>query len=108
MGRPERLGDLRREPGGLRRLERTLPYDSLLERAAGHVLHGYVGGAFFRLAPVIDLDDVRVGEGCRAHGLALEALGELLVTGVLSPSHLERHVAPEHPVAGEVYLAHAS
>ena len=48
-------------PGGIR-LERTLPGDPLFERAARHVFHGYIRGPFFRLAPVVDLDDIRVGE----------------------------------------------
>ena len=100
VGRAERLGDLRPERGGLRRLERSPIGDPLLERAAGHVLHGYVGGSFVRLPPVVDLDDVRVGEARRAAGLPFEALGELAVPGILPSEHLQRHVAPEHPVAG--------
>jgi len=51
---------------------------------------------------------MRVGEGRRAHGLALEALGEFVVPGVLHPEHLEGDVAIKYLVVGQVDLAHAS
>ncbi len=108
VGSTKRLGNLRPDGGDVGRCERFPPGDPLLQRAARHVLHRDVGGPVRGLAPVVDLDDVRVREGRRVQRLALEALGELAVARVLSPEHLEGHVAVEDLVAGEVHLAHPS
>jgi hypothetical protein len=43
-----------------------------------------------------------------ALSLALETLDELLVARVASAHDLERHVAVEYAVVGEVYLRHAA
>src|SRR5215217_7794629 len=79
---------LRRAPGGeyyVLGLYVAMDHSPLGAAHERGMVHRDVGGPFFRLAPVVDLDYVRVGEGRRAHGLALETLGELLVAGVLFP-----------------------
>ena len=64
------------------RAQRRVLDDDLLEGPALEVLHRYVVGAL-GLAPVVDLDDVRVVEAGRVARLAAEALDELLVVGVV-------------------------
>jgi len=63
-------------------------------------------GAVRGLAQVVHGDDVGVGEGGRAPGLAPEALHGLPVVGVLFGEHLDRHVPAQDLVAGQVDLAH--
>src|SRR5919205_1146847 len=63
--------------------------------------------AAIRGAPVVDGDDVGVGEGCGALGLALEALDELLVLCVLVLQQLEGHVPIEDVVVGQEDVRHA-
>ena len=48
--------------------------------AARHIFHRYLRGIVFRFPPIIELNDVQVGEG-GAPRLALESLDELLVIG---------------------------
>jgi hypothetical protein len=102
----EGLGHPRRHPRGLAGVEGTLPFYPLRERAARYVLHGYVVGAVFGLALVVDLDDAGVVERRRVLGLAPEALDEPLVVRVLPPEDLERHVPAQDLVPGQVNLGH--
>ena len=81
--------------------------DDLLERAALQVLHGDVGAAV-GLAAVVDRDDVRVVEARRGLRLAPEALDELAVLGVALGHDLERDLAAEARVLGEVHRRHAA
>ena len=69
------------------------------ERAALHVLHGDEVGAVV-LAPVVDADDVGVGEVGRRLGLAAEALDEVGVDGELGEQHLDRDLAIEQAGRG--------
>src|SRR5688572_14329776 len=108
VGRTEGLGDLRSEGGSDLRFGGSTRCDTLFERASRYVLHSYIRGAVLRFPAIVDLDDVRVREGCGALGLALEALDELLVVGELLPQDLESNVPIEDLVVGQVHLGHPS
>ncbi len=83
VGRREGVGNLEGRPDGDARFERPVPLDPVLQRPARDVLHGDVVGAVLGAAPIVDGDDVRVGEPGGALRLAPESLDELLVAGVL-------------------------
>ncbi len=104
----QRVGDLDGHGRGGAGGQGPFPNDAFLERPAGDVLHRDVVAPVLRGAPVVDLDDVRVGERRHAQGLATEPLDELLVLGVLVAEHLEGHVPLQELVAGQVHLGHAS
>src|SRR5919202_360339 len=105
---PQGPRHLERYRDGLVGRERAFVADALLQVAARGVLHDDEAGAVFGLAPIVDGDYVRMGERGGALGLALEALDDLLVVGVLPSEHLEGHVAAQLPVAGQVDLGHSS
>ena len=79
---------------------------AVLERAAGEVLHHDERPAF----PFADVEDRdRSGLAGEARGgqrLALEALADPFVGGVAVGQHLDRDLAPEQLVGGEVDVAH--
>jgi hypothetical protein len=81
--------------------------DQLLEGAALDVLHDDVVRAL-RLAPVVDRDDVRVGEPGGVRRLPAEALDELDVVRVPLVEHLDRDLAAELLVLGEPDVGHAA
>ena len=105
---PQGLGHLERHGRGRAGGERAALHDAVLEGAPGQVLHRDVVRPVLGLAPVEDRDDVRVGEGGGALGLALEALDELLVARVAGAHHLEGHVPVEDVVVRQVYVGHAT
>ena len=78
---------------------------SSFKRAAVEVLHRDVVGAF-RLAAVIDRDDVRMRKAGRVLRLTAEALDELFVAGVAIVQDLDRDAPAEHLVLGEVDVRH--
>ncbi len=80
--------------------------DQLLEGAPLDVLHDDEVRAL-GLAPVVDGDDVRVGEPRRMGRLAAEALDELHVVRVPLVEHLDRDLAAELLVLGEPDVGHA-
>ena len=86
---------------------RTARDDELLQRTAVEVLHRDVVRAF-RLAAVVDRDDVRVREAGGVLRLTAEALDELFVTGVAVVQDLDRDAAAEHFVLGEVDVRHTT
>ncbi len=108
VGGPQSPGDLGRQPRGLHVLQRPFGLHVLLEGPAGDVLHDDVVATVLRAPPIVDLDDAVVRERGGAARLALETLHEPLVLGVLLPQDLERHVAAQDLVVGQVDLGHAS
>src|SRR4029077_5225760 len=80
----------------------------VLERPAAEVLHDDER-APLPLADVEDRDRARLaGKTGRGQGLALEALANVVVHGVALGEHLDRHLAPEQLIGGEVDVAHRS
>src|SRR5919106_1313145 len=78
------------------------------QRPAGEVLHDDEGPAV-PLAHVEDGDDVRLsGEPGRRERLPLEPAPEALIVRKALVEELDRHLAPELAVAGEIDLAHAA
>src|SRR5918995_2007383 len=57
---------------------------------------------------VVDVDDVRVGEGGGRARLALEAGAEAGIGGELRPRRFDRHVAAEEEIVTEVDGRHAA
>jgi hypothetical protein len=100
------IGYLEGHPNGDVRSQSTVTLDPVLERPALDVLHGDVVGTILRASPIVDGDNVRVGEFSGALRLAPETLDEFLVVGVLVAQYLERHVAVEDVVVGEVHFRH--
>ncbi len=78
-----------------------------LQRASRQVLHRDVVGAV-PLAAIEHGDHIGVGEPGGAGGLAAEALDELLVLGEAMVQQLERDLASEQRVVGEVHVGHAA
>ena len=84
---------------------RTAPV-AIGEAAAGQVLHHDVGTAV-PLADVEDRDDVRMtGKARRRQRFALEAAAHLGVAREALGENLDRHLATELAVVGEVDIAH--
>ena len=101
----ERVQDLARVVDRDRDRRRAVLDEQLLQRAAVEELHRDVVGAL-GVAAVEDRDDVRVVEAGRVLRLAPESLHELLVGGVALVQHLQRHLAAELLVLGEVHVGH--
>ena len=105
-----------REPGGAQDLDperdrpllrqRRLGAQQIPERAPRQVLHDDVVGVVV-LAAVVDADHVGVLEPRRGRGLAPEALHELLVAREPPVENLERNVAPELRVLGQIDVGHS-
>ena len=102
---PERGEDLARVRDRDRNRARPPGHDELLEGAALDVLHHDVVRAR-RNAPVVDRDDVRVGEAGGVRRLAAEALDELLVVRVALVKHLHGDVASELLILGQPDVGH--
>ena len=98
----QRLAD---DLGRLRRLEPDVRVQQLARGAPADELHDHVVDAVDR-APVVDRDDVRVGEGRRRARLVAEPIDESLVSGEGSVQDLDRHLAREHGVVRAEDLAH--
>ena len=60
------------------------------------------------LAPVEDVDDVRMVEVGGRLRLAAEALDEVGVDGELGEEHLDRHLAVEQAVVAQEDVGHAA
>ena len=105
VSEPDRGEDLPRVVD--REVDRRRPAcdDELLQGTAVEVLHRDVVRAF-RLAAVIDRDDVRMRKAGRVLRLTAEALDELFVTGVAIVQDLDRDTPAEHLVLGEVDVRH--
>jgi hypothetical protein len=97
--------DLARDLDRRRDGKGALGDDPVLQAPALQVLHRDVVGTL-GLAPVVDGDDVRVGQARRVLGLAPEALDELVVARVPLVQDLDRHAPPELLVLGEVDVGH--
>ena len=97
----ERAADLLQQLGHVVGVERGVGGDDLLQRLPAHQLHDDEGRAVV-LADVIDVDDVRVGEGGGGARLAFEAGAEAGIGGELRPRRLDRHVTAEEEVVTEV------
>jgi hypothetical protein len=89
------------------RVERSVPLEHTSEVRAGDVAHGDVQEVA-RLARLVDRHDVRVLEARGQLGLAQEALAEARVLGKARREQLERHLASEARILGEVHVAHAA
>ena len=103
----ERAEDLAGELDRRQRRRRALADEQLLQRRPVEVLHRDVVGAL-RLAAVVDADDVRMAEARGVARLALEPLDELLVARVALVQHLQRDLAAELLVLGQVDVGHAA
>ena len=100
------------EPQRLPGRERCTVPDDGAQRAAGHVLHHEVGQHVAVLglgvALVQDRDDVRMGQPRRRLGLLLEPADEDGVLRQVRVHDLERHLAVETLVHGQVDGGHAA
>ncbi len=105
MGLGERHEDRLEEVERRARRERALGLQHLPEGLAGHVLHREEGVPVV-LALVEDRDDVRVRERGRRACLAPEAADEGVVVDEVRSHHLERDLALEALVEGEVDGGH--
>ena len=81
--------------------------DLLLERRPVQVLHRDVRRAH-GLAAVVDRDDVGMPQAGGRGRLTPEPLDEARVAGVAVGQDLDRHLAPERLVGGEVHVGHAA
>ena len=103
----ERREDLQHDLGGLRRLQPAVCREEVPEVRAAHVLHDHERGAV-ALAPVVDLDDVGVGEVGSGAGLPAEPVDERGLGGELAVEDLDRNLPREHGVVRAEDLAHAA
>ena len=101
------VGDLDRDTDRFARVERTGALDLLLQRSAGEVLHDDERRAI-DLAHVVDGDDVRVGELRQSARFLDEHPAGIAVSGRGRIEHLQRDVAVQCLVAGEVDLRRAA
>ncbi|MDF3043565.1 MAG: hypothetical protein K0Q71_6271 [Thermomicrobiales bacterium] len=101
MGVVEGAPNLLQQLGHVVGMEGRVGGDDLLQRLPAHQLHDDEGRAVV-LADVIDVDDVRVGEGGGRARLALETGAEAGIGGELRPRRLDRHVAAEEEIVTEV------
>ena len=89
---------LRLQRPGLQRLEQRLPLGQLHDET----------GALLGLSKVDDADDGRVLDAGQEAGLPAKALAHSRLLADFVAQHLERHLAAETHLLGEVHLAHAS
>ena len=100
---PEAIRDLDRDPHRVGGFERTDLLDPLLHGTAGEVLH-HDERRIVDLADVVDRDDVRMRELCESSRLLHEHPAKVAVRGRGGIENLQRHVAIQSLVAGEVNL----
>ncbi len=104
--RGERVGKRRRD--GEELSQRHAPgRDPLGELLPAHQLHGQEVDAV-RLLDRVDVDDVGVIERRQRPSLAPEPLEAFLTAREVGRQHLQRHLAAELRVLGEIDLAHAA
>ncbi len=105
VGGGERGGDLGPDLGGPSRKEGTFTAKDITKAAAVDQFHddeiGVAG-----LAPVVDPDDVGVGEVGGGLSLPPESLHECFVVRELSVQHLDRHFATKEGVLAEIHVGH--
>ena len=100
------LGD---DLDGLIDVEMAAVAQQLSTRVPGHVLHDdEVLVAALVEAEVEDLDDVRMHEPSRGQRFAAEARDESRVIGQVLGEQLQRHIALESLIEGEVHSGHAA
>ena len=97
----EPAGGVERDGGRVERVERTVLLDDRAEVPPGQVFHGEPG-APVELADVVDRDHIGVGEGGGGARLAGEAGAQLGVVAMGLGEDLERDLAPQPLVLGEV------
>ena len=107
VGDAERGGDLVGDLGRLHRVDVPVGPQDVGQRAALHVLHRHEVGVGV-LAPVVDGDDVGVGQVGRRLGLAAEPLDEVRVGGELGEQHLDGDQTVEQQVARQEDVGHAA
>ena len=107
MGRRERPGDARPDPGGLAGRERAAPAQDRGEVLAIDELHDDVRPARV-LAVVVDGDDVRVAQRGGRLGLLPEAGREIGVAEVLGAKQLQGDIATEPGIGGAIDGRHAA
>ena len=81
--------------------------DALLERAVGQVFHGHVV-ATADVADVVDGHRVRVRQPRQGPTFAQEAFGEARVGGQRRGHHLQRHLALQRALGGQVDRGHGA
>jgi hypothetical protein len=107
VGEAECRGDLAGDLGGLFGRELLVGREDLGERSTLHLLHDDEVGAL-ELAPVVDVDDVRVRQAGGRLRLTAEPLDEVGVGGELGEQHLDRDLAVEQEVARGEHVGHAA
>ena len=107
VGELEAVRDLDRDADGVAGPQRPAALDPLLQRAAGQVLHHDERGAV-DLAHVVDGDDVRMRELRERARLLDEHPSGLAIGGGRGIEDLDRDLAVEGGVLGEVDLRRAS
>ncbi len=105
MGGRERGGHVGRDLGGPVRLERPGGAQHVGHAAPRHVLHHDVVGPPL-LTPVVDAHDVGVVEVGGGLRLSPEALHEVRIVGELGEQDLQRDLAIEELVTGEIDVGH--
>ena len=106
MGEVERVRDVSAYRGGPLRRKRALA-DESGKRLAVDVLHDDEVRVL-ALAPVVDRNDVGVGEVCCCLGFPTEPLDERGVRGELGEEHLDRDGPVKQQVLRQVNLGHAA
>ena len=103
----ERVGDLRADDHGARRIEAAFALEAIGQRLALQVLHDEVELAARRRSEVGDVDDVLVADLVDRLRLGDEARDDLGVARELGVDRLERDLLADHGVLGEVHDSHA-
>jgi hypothetical protein len=86
------VSNLKCNPGCSTGFKGSVPLDVILECPSDKALHDYVVDAVRGKAPVVDRDDIGVGEAGGGLGLSPETLNYPLVVGVSLIEYLERHI----------------
>src|SRR5215218_5207625 len=107
VGVVEGATDLLKQLGHVVGMEGGVGGDDGFQRLPAHELHDDEGRAVI-LADVIDIDDVRVGEGSGGARLAFETSAEAGIGGELRPRRLDGHVATEEEIVTEIDDRHAA
>ncbi len=103
----ERCRDLVGDLSGLHRVDVPIGPQDVGQRAPLHVLHRHEVGVRV-LAPVVDRDDVRMGQVGGGLGLASEPLDEVRISRELGKQHLDGHETVEQKVARQEDVGHAT
>ncbi len=104
----QRVGDLARDRGSSRGRQGAIGRNDLLERAAGHELHGQIHCTVAGLAEVEHASDAFVLDAAGVGGLAIESGHRAGVAHHLRPQHLDRRALGQSHMLGEIDRAHAA